>query len=108
MTRFDRRAALQLAAIAALLPTCVSRAAHAASVPAFLPPSRPMLYTRRLRRTMADGSAFEVSRSFSVRFVPAPQGYHVQGEQVDVSVSAPARLARFSLSAPGAKRRSSR
>lgn len=44
---------------------------------------------------MSDGSAFEVSRSFAVRFVAAGAGYRVEGEQLDVTVTAPERLARF-------------
>lgn len=44
---------------------------------------------------MSDGSAFEVSRSFAVRFVAAGARYRVEGEQLDVTVTAPERLARF-------------
>ena len=109
MTALDRRRLLRLAATAALLPTLASVPGRAAAVGPFAPPAQPMLYRRRLRRTMADGSAFEVSRSFSVRFLPAPPGYHVEGEQVDVSVEVPsASLASPNWSAAAARKRSFR
>jgi len=95
MTALDRRRMLRLAAVGALLPTLTSVSAGAAAASPFAPPARPMLYSRRLRRVMVDGSAFTVERSFSIRFVAAGAGYRVEGEQVAVNVEAPERLARF-------------
>lgn len=61
----------------------------------FAPPSGPMLYTRRLERSLADGAKLTVSRSFAVRIEPAGGGYRVTGEQVGVEVEAPEKLASF-------------
>lgn len=95
MTAIDRRRMLRLGAMAALLPTLAGVPVRAAPAGPFLPPARLMLYVRRLRRGLADGSAFDVSRSFSIRFIAVGSGFRVEGDQVEVAVHAPDRLARF-------------
>lgn len=91
----DRRQALRLAALGTLAPLLASRPARASAAPRFFPPPAPMLYSRRLERTMADGAVFTVSRSFTVRFVSTDAGYRVEGEQAEVTVEAPAKLEKF-------------
>ena len=91
----DRRQLLRLAASAALLPVLAPRALQAQPASRFAPPNVRMGFTRELRREMAGGAAFVVTRAFSIRFVPAADGFRVEGEQVDVHVDAPEKLAAF-------------
>jgi hypothetical protein len=91
----DRRDLLRLAAVTALLPVLSAAPARALASVRFAPPGGPMRYARTLRREMADGTAMIVSRGFAIRFVPEGRGFPVEGEQVEVSVDAPPRLARF-------------
>jgi hypothetical protein len=60
-----------------------------------VPPGGPMRYTRRLERTLGDNASFVVSRSYSVVFLPQPRGLRVEGQQIDVAISAPESLAAF-------------
>ena len=94
MSGLDRRAIMRGAAAAALAALCGTRSL-AAGLPGapFLPPAGPMRYTRRLVRTMAGGHALVVERSFRVRFERARAGFAVLGEQTEVAVDAPAKLA---------------
>jgi hypothetical protein len=91
----DRRHAMCLIAAGALLPVLASPPARALGAGRFAPPATPMRYSRTLRREMADGSAFAVTRDFAVRFVPEGLGYRVAGDQIAVTVDAPPRLAEF-------------
>ena len=96
MTGADRRTVLRLASGALLLPFASAVAAHPAGPRAgFSPPDGPMLYSRRLERTLADGAVFSVARSFEVRFEHQASGFQVDGRQVDVEVAAPEALAAF-------------
>jgi hypothetical protein len=92
----DRRQLLGAAAAALLLPGlgATPRMARAQGK-AFMPPAGPMLYTRRLERSLPDNAHFNVSRSFKIRFAQAADGYRVDGEQVAVEVDAPDSLASF-------------
>jgi hypothetical protein len=91
----DRRTILRWAVAAALAPMLASRAA--ASAPAggarINPPLGPMTFTRRLERGLAGGAKLVVSRSFAVRFAKAADGWTLDGEQIDVAVEAPERIA---------------
>lgn len=92
----DRRALLRLAMAAALAPVFASRglAAAAAAAAPFAPPQAPMRFTRRLERGLPDGNRMIVSRGFAVRFAPvAGGGWSVTGEQADVAVDFPERIA---------------
>jgi hypothetical protein len=91
----DRRQWLRLAGATALFPLMVAAPARAHESTRFAPPASPMRYRRTLRREMADGTAFTVMRAFAVRFVPEGPGYRVEGEQTEVTVEAPAKLAQF-------------
>jgi hypothetical protein len=86
---------LRWVAAAALAPALATRAIAATSSAGVLiqPPSGPMSFTRRLERGLAGGAKLVVSRRFAVRFSPATQGWTLTGEQVDVSVEAPERIA---------------
>ena len=92
----DRRRLLFTAATALLLPTLGAwpRTARAHGK-TFTPPHGPMLYTRRLERSLPGDAHFKVSRSFMIRFQEAAGGYRVDGEQVAVEVDAPDSLAPF-------------
>jgi hypothetical protein len=92
----DRRQLFRMAAAALLLPAAAGQTARAAARGAvFKPPMSPMLYVRRLRRELADGASLAVSRSFAVQFKQDGSGFRIEGDQVDVTVDAPAALARF-------------
>lgn len=88
---------LLLAGVAALVPAAIGIAQAAASVQpgaaTFSPPAAPMIMTRTLVRTMADGKQVIVTRRFAIRFTPEGDGYRLDGEQVGAEVSAPPSLA---------------
>lgn len=88
-----RREFLGFAGAALLLP--LGPAAHA-QADGFAPPAGPMRYTRSLRREMGDGAAIEAERFFTIRFVPQPGGYRIEGEEsAPPQVSGPAGLETF-------------
>ena len=91
----DRRAMLRWAMAAALAPVFASRAGAVASAggKTFAPPPGPMTFSRRLERALPDGNQLVVARSFAVRFAQTAAGWTVTGEQVGVTVDAPARIA---------------
>jgi hypothetical protein len=92
----DRRQVLRAAVVAVLLPLAGTPAIARAQDRAFAPPRGPMLYTRRLERSLPGGAHFTVSRSFAIRFREEEEGgYRVDGEQVAVEVDAPESLASF-------------
>ena len=95
MSAADRRTVLRLAAMVLVLPAAGAVRAQATSAAHFAPPAGPMRYTRRLERELGRGASLVVSRSFAVRFVPEPNGFRVEGEQIDVDVEAPEVLAEF-------------
>ena len=91
----DRRAILRWAVVAALAPALATRAW--ANTPGagkgIRPPKGPLIFTRRLERGLAGGARLVVTRSFTVRFAPAAEGWTLDGEQVAVAVEAPERIA---------------
>ncbi len=92
----DRRHLLRAAAAALLLPAfSASPRIVRAQDKVFTPPHEPMLYTRRIERSLPGDARFTVSRSFAIRFEEEPRGYRVEGEQVSVEVEAPESLAPF-------------
>lgn len=95
--RADRRTLLRNAALAALLPWAAQlpASAQAAARRAFVPPTGPMRYSRRLVRNLAGGASFAVERSFALQFSPAADGWTLAGDQISVAVDAPAPLAAF-------------
>lgn len=104
--RAQRRSAIWQAALLALLvlpvPALAGGSDQALAPPPadgpplrFDPPATPMLYTRSLQRELRDGKLFVVTRSFTIRFERADNGYLVTGEQVAVEVDAPPQLDRF-------------
>jgi hypothetical protein len=88
---------LLLAGVAALAPAAVGMTQAAATVQpaevAFAPPATPMIMTRTLIRTLADGKQVIVTRRFSIRFTPEGGGYRLDGEQIGAEVAAPPALA---------------
>jgi hypothetical protein len=56
-------------------------------------PAGTCLLTRRLERSLHDGKAIVVTRSWRIGFTRQARGIAVSGEQVSVSVDAPDRLA---------------
>lgn len=88
---------LLLAGVAALVPAAVGMTQADASIQpvtaAFAPPSTPMIMTRMLVRTLADGKQVVITRRFVIRFTPDDGGYRLDGEQIDATVSAPPMLA---------------
>ncbi len=88
---------LLLAGVAALIPAAIGITQAAASVrpgaATFSPPAAPMIMTRTLVRTMADGKQVIVTRRFAIRFTPEGDGYRLDGEQIGAEVAAPPSLA---------------
>ncbi|WP_340588250.1 hypothetical protein [Erythrobacter alti] len=93
----DRRGAIRLALAAAIAPCLTWRQANAQAVSGGLinPPPRPMVYHREVTRDLVDGSAFSVSRCFSVEFRRFSRGFMLHGQQSEVAVDAPQQLASF-------------
>lgn len=88
---------LLLAGAAALLPAAIGLAQADATgqlAPArFAPPTDPMIMTRTLVRTLADGKQVVVTRRFAIHFTPEGEGYRLDGEQIGAEVAAPPALA---------------
>lgn len=80
-----------------MLPVAMSAAmadvAVASAVPGFAPPDTPLLLTRTLYRTLADGKQLVVTRRYAIRFSADPDGYRVDGELLGAEVQAPPMLA---------------
>lgn len=94
----DRRLALKLAGLAAILPWIGARTAFAAPAPGkghFAPPRTPLRYSRTLVRTMGDGAQVIVRRDFSIRFSPDTDGFRIDGSQVAAEVHMPESLSRL-------------
>jgi hypothetical protein len=89
----DRRAMLRWTMAAALAPAFASRAAAVATGGTIAPPAEPMTFTRRLERALPGGNKLVVARGFAIRFAAAAAGWTLTGEQVGVTVDAPARIA---------------
>lgn len=91
----DRRAVLRWAMAAALAPALASRASAvvAGAGEGIAPPAGAMTFTRRLERPLPGANKLVVARSFAVSFAARPGGWTVNGEQVGVTVDAPARIA---------------
>lgn len=56
-------------------------------------PETPMILSRRLVRSLHDGKVISVERSWNVRFRMVENGIVITGEQLSVTVDAPAKLA---------------
>ncbi|MGX7896188.1 hypothetical protein [Tsuneonella sp. HG222] len=92
----QRRSFLRWAAVSMLVGTGATRAlARPTPADAFLPPARPMQFTRLLERPLGTGYRFMVERAFAVRFSRDPEGFVLTGAQTAVEVDAPARLAEL-------------
>ena len=96
MSGLDRRRMLCLSM--ALLPVLASHKALAeppaqASARAITPPPQPMVYTRRLERTLVGDARIVVERKFAIRFTRSDTGFVVDGEQIAVTVETPKELA---------------
>jgi hypothetical protein len=85
-----------LAGVAALLPVAMSAAmadaATSGTASIFTPPSTPLLLTRTLYRTLADGKQLVVTRRYAIRFSSDQGGYRVDGELLGAEVEAPPML----------------
>lgn len=93
------RHGLLWAGAAVLLPlACVAAAAQAPTAPAdtaFSPPDTPLILTRTLYRQMVGGAQVVATRRYKVRFLPEDNGFRLDGELIDVELSAPPELAKF-------------
>lgn len=58
-----------------------------------IPPAGPMMLTRLQERSLRDGEAIRVVRSWRVTFETGERGIAIAGNQINVSVEAPAKLA---------------
>ena len=91
--RFDRLLGVALLALAAgaTLPAVPA----SAQAQAFHAPDRPLLLTREVRRTLADGQQLVVRRQYRIRMAAHDGGFTVTGELAGVEVEAPAALAEM-------------
>lgn len=87
---------LMLAGAAALLPPVASQvsaqSADQASRP-FAPPDSPLVLTRTVWRTLADGKEIVVRRRYAVQFTRHGDGFLLDGKLLDSAVDAPPLLA---------------
>jgi hypothetical protein len=97
--------ALRWAVAAALAPALATRgwAIAPAAGKGIHPPLSPLVFSRRLERGLAGGAKLVVARSFAVRFAAAAEGWTLAGEQVDVAVEAPERIAALAAIERGRK-----
>lgn len=94
LLRLDRVLGATLAALAA--PAVVLAApAAGAQTPAFHAPTRPLLLTREVHRTLADGQQLVVRRHYRIHILPRAGGFTVTGDLAGVEVEAPAALAEM-------------
>jgi len=81
---------------AAVAPTlCATRVSAATPDRLIAPPGGPMRYTRTVVRDLVDGAQLTATREFDVSFRRFAGGFMMEGQQVRVSVDAPAGLAAF-------------
>lgn len=97
MTRqsLTRRRILVCGAIGVLSTSPLSALQRSASERVVFPTGK-MRLTRRLSRSLRDGKAIVVTRSWAIDFQPVSQGASISGEQIAVDVDAPPALARLS------------
>ena len=90
----SRRALLRAFAASAMLPALVQSGAAVArdTSLSIRPPSRPMIFRRRLKRELAAGYSIVAERSFAVRFLPLVDGYRIDGEQRSSEIEVPPNL----------------
>lgn len=92
LLRLDR--ALGAALVVLAIPAGLASAPMAAAQPArFRAPDGPLLLTREVRRTLADGQQLVVRRRYLVHIAPEGGGFAVTGELAGVEVEAPAAMA---------------
>lgn len=87
---------LFLAGAAALLPPIAGQVfaqAPAASLRPFAPPDSPLVLTRTVWRTLADGKEIVVRRRYAVQFSRYGEGFLLEGRLLDAAVEAPPMLA---------------
>jgi hypothetical protein len=90
-----RTEALLLAGVAALLPAFGGQAAAQPAETAsqtFVPPEAPLVLTRTVWRTLADGKEIMVRRRYAVQFTRQAEGYQLDGRLLDAAVEAPPLL----------------
>jgi len=94
MLRLERVLAASLAVLAA--PAALVTAGPAAAQPVqFRAPHAPVVLTRELRRSLADGQQLVVRRRYLVRFAATPTGWLVTADPLGAEVEAPAALAEM-------------
>ncbi|MEP7221627.1 MAG: hypothetical protein ABI673_03055 [Novosphingobium sp.] len=59
----------------------------------FRAPTTPLILTRELRRSLADGKEVVSRRSYRISFVPEGSGYRIDGVMTNAEVEAPPALA---------------
>jgi hypothetical protein len=87
---------LLLAGAAALLPSVagqVSAQSREIAARPFSPPESPLVLTRTVWRTLADGKEIVVRRRYAVQFTRQDDGFLLDGRLLDAAVEAPPLLA---------------
>lgn len=88
--------ALGAALVALGVPVSLAVAPVASAQPEqFRAPRGPLVLTREVRRTLADGQQLVVLRRYLVKFQPTAGGFTVSGDLVGVEVEAPAAMAEL-------------
>lgn len=90
--RLERALGAALAVLAVPAGLAAPSPAHA-QLPAFRAPKGPLVLTREVRRTLADGQQLVVRRRYLVRIHAAEGGFAVTGDLTGVEVEAPAAMA---------------
>lgn len=91
--------AILLAGVTAIAPVVAGHAWADIATPIpgarFAPPTIPLMLSRTVIRELSDGQRIAVMRRYKVQFVPAGDGFLLNGELVEVQVDAPPMLASF-------------
>ncbi|MFC3175062.1 hypothetical protein ACFOD9_12455 [Novosphingobium bradum] len=90
--RLDRALGMALAALAVPAGLAAAPAAQAQAAP-FRAPAGPLVLTRELRRTLADGQQLVVRRRYHIQISASAAGFTVTGDLAGVEVEAPAAMA---------------
>lgn len=89
--------AIFLAGVAAILPSAAafpeSATTERVQISQFDPPDTPLILTRTVWRSLADGKEIISRKRYAVRIVPDGDGFQVTGELFESAVEAPPALA---------------
>ncbi len=80
------------AAAFALGPGAIAAPVESAPVTSFIPPDRPMILSRTLRRPLPGGAEVVTVRTYEIRFNRAREGYRIDGALLTADITVPPRF----------------